>query len=108
MWGLDTTLHHMMFATICLDHGLVTGGYYGNVRPSSSGFGRRLLEFVSWLSPLTAFAVCGALKRSVPWFARPGLRPNLWSIHCLFVPERESGKKCARCPESSTFRSTRQ
>jgi porphobilinogen synthase len=33
MWGRDTTLHHMTFATICLDHGLVTGGYYGNVRP---------------------------------------------------------------------------
>ena len=44
MWGRDTTLHHMTFATICLDHGLVTGGYYGNVRPSSSEFVRRLLE----------------------------------------------------------------
>jgi porphobilinogen synthase len=44
MWGRDTTLHHMTFATICLDHGLVTGGYYGNVRPGLSGFGRRLLE----------------------------------------------------------------
>src|SRR6266404_6909380 len=44
MWGRDTTLHHMTFATICLDHGLVTRGYYGNVRPSSSEFERRLLE----------------------------------------------------------------
>jgi porphobilinogen synthase len=34
----------MTFVTICLDHGLVTRGYYGNVRPGSSGFGRRLLE----------------------------------------------------------------
>jgi porphobilinogen synthase len=33
-----------MFGTICLDHGLVTGGYYGNLPPRSSGFGRRLLE----------------------------------------------------------------
>ena len=41
MWGRDTTLHHMTFATICLDHGLVTGGYYGNVRPY---WGRLLLE----------------------------------------------------------------
>src|ERR1700732_481937 len=41
MWGRDTTLHHMTFATICLDHGLVTRGYYGNHR---AGWGRRLLE----------------------------------------------------------------
>jgi porphobilinogen synthase len=44
MWGRDTTLHHMTFATICLDHGLVTRGYYGNVRPGLCGFGQRLLE----------------------------------------------------------------
>ncbi len=44
MWGRDTTLHHMTFATICLDHGLVTGGYYGNVRPGLCEFERRLLE----------------------------------------------------------------
>src|ERR1700732_3161051 len=44
MWGRDTTLHHMTFATICLDHGLVTGGYYGNVRPGLCGFEQRLLE----------------------------------------------------------------
>jgi porphobilinogen synthase len=44
MWGRDTTLHHMTFATICLDHGLVTRGYYGNLRPSLRGFGQRLLE----------------------------------------------------------------
>src|SRR5437899_5910197 len=44
MWGRDTSLHHMTFATICLEHGLVTRGYYGNVRPSSIEFGRRLLE----------------------------------------------------------------
>ena len=44
MWGRDTTLHHMTFATICLDHGLVTGGYYGNVRSGLCGFGQRLLE----------------------------------------------------------------
>jgi porphobilinogen synthase len=50
MWGRDTTLNHMTFATICLDHGLVTGGYYGNVRPGLSGFGRRLLEL-----PVMAF-----------------------------------------------------
>jgi len=50
MWGRDTTLHHMTFGTICLDHGLVTRGYYGNVRPGSSGFGRRLLEL-----PVMAF-----------------------------------------------------
>src|ERR1700680_2349427 len=30
MWGRDTTLHHMTFAAICLDHGLVTCGYHGN------------------------------------------------------------------------------
>jgi len=41
MWGRDTTLHHMTSNTICLDHGLVTPGYYGNFR---AGFGRRLLE----------------------------------------------------------------
>jgi porphobilinogen synthase len=50
MWGLDTTLHHMTFAAICLDHGLVTGGYYSNVCPGSSGFGPRLLEL-----PVMAF-----------------------------------------------------
>src|SRR6202047_4533142 len=44
MWGRDTTLHHMTFATICLDHGLVTRGYYGNVRSGLCGFGQRLLE----------------------------------------------------------------
>jgi porphobilinogen synthase len=44
MWGRDTTLHHMTFATICLDHGLVTRGYYGNVRPGLCWFGQRLLE----------------------------------------------------------------
>jgi len=27
----DTTLHDMTFATRCLDHGLVTRGYYSNV-----------------------------------------------------------------------------
>ncbi len=32
MWDLDITLHHMTFAARCLDHGQVTGGYYGNVR----------------------------------------------------------------------------
>jgi porphobilinogen synthase len=45
MWGRDTTLHHMTFATICLDHGLVTGGYYSNHREDGGGgLGRRLLE----------------------------------------------------------------
>jgi hypothetical protein len=33
----DTTLHHMTFATRCLDHVLVTGGYYGNVRGRYEG-----------------------------------------------------------------------
>jgi hypothetical protein len=28
----DTAFHHMTCATRCLDHGLVTGGDYGNVR----------------------------------------------------------------------------
>src|SRR5208337_1881121 len=125
--------HHMTFATRCLDHGLVTAGHYsnarsqlrelgvssaeapprcdgshGNQRSSRPQFGLLLLEFVSWRSPLTVCAVYGALKRCAPWSARPGLRPNLWCIHCSFAPEPGSGKKCARCPESSTFRSTRQ
>src|ERR1700675_2440392 len=41
----------MTFAAICLDHGLVTRGYYGN-HPAGwgSGFGRRLLEL-----PVMAF-----------------------------------------------------
>jgi porphobilinogen synthase len=41
----------MTFVTICLDHGLVTRGYYGNVRPSSSGLGLRLLELLVMAFP---------------------------------------------------------
>jgi hypothetical protein len=41
-------------------------------RSSRSQFGPQLLEFLSWPSPLTACAVCGALKRCVPWSAKPG------------------------------------
>src|SRR5258706_307666 len=37
MWGRDTTLHHMTSNTICLDHGLVTPGYYGNFRAGPGG-----------------------------------------------------------------------
>src|SRR5260221_3304193 len=37
MWGRDTTLHHMTSNTICLDHGLVTPGYYGNFRAGAGG-----------------------------------------------------------------------
>src|SRR4029077_2055884 len=44
MWGRDTTLHHMTFSTICLDHGLVTRGYYSNHRVGGGGLGRLLLE----------------------------------------------------------------
>jgi porphobilinogen synthase len=32
MWLRDTAFYNMTFATGCLDHGLVTGGYCGNVR----------------------------------------------------------------------------
>src|SRR5450759_636086 len=32
IWSRDTAFHHMTFAIRCLDHGLVTGCHYGNVR----------------------------------------------------------------------------
>src|ERR1039457_5146035 len=40
MWGLDTSSHHMTFATRCLDHRQVTEGYYGNLRARRERFSR--------------------------------------------------------------------
>jgi hypothetical protein len=31
MWSRDTTWNHMTFATRCLDHGMITRGYWRNV-----------------------------------------------------------------------------